>query len=890
MTSQVLQEWFQTLTSLTEPAGTELDTHRSKTVATLAGLKSHGDVAKALDAIQDLKILSTESEKALKHLEIRVKENEAIATEVERLITSPASAQDAFDRCRQLNAFTDETSAHSADSALVELFSELWFYQSFPELPRFNNAGRDLLKHCFGWQPESQDPAEVYRSFCETARKIEPELTHFDSVANWFKETGACLVASPLLQLCASAEPLGERALTQYSSYIGETLRSDLSRVANRRLAPNTQIKTRDSGLEVWIEWALASNSLTVGVWINQRGLLAGLKPQPGSQHAERAKMLRLAQQRTESSDFDIYDLGTGNYGTDVGFAATSKDYVVGQWVELSDSEPLDLRNTMLTVTSKLQPLIDSLEMRGRTPDVQVENTELTALVEQFLTEELYPTSQDERHKAARIEFSEALQPNNILAIDKATFRKIYASRFGTPGVQTHLNNLIREADETEYQNVLETLAWLIWGEGSDVTRVENLLSGDRKISGLGEGVTMKLLAIAHPDRYVPIYPWGGASGKLKVLQALGITIPEGSLAQRHVESSQQIHSLLNPYFNEDTWAMSRFSRWLLDRETVAAIEHNPIETRLEELRLQTLVAQTDINEIVELLDEKGQIVFYGPPGTGKTFFARKLAEALAPGEDQRKIVQFHPSTSYEDFVEGFRPEAGESGSINYRLTPGPLVLIAEEARRQPRLDHVMVIDEINRANLAKVFGELLYLLEYRDEEISTNYRPEELFSLPPNVKFIATMNTADRSIAMIDAALRRRFHFIPFFPNEGPVAGLLGRWFGDHEQQSLWIADLIDQVNGDLIEVLGDSHLQIGPSYFMKVGLTEKKLEQIWRYNVEPLIEDQLFGRTEDIAHFQFTSVMNRYRKASEEAASAEPVDAGDGEQPSGDAGDTSD
>jgi 5-methylcytosine-specific restriction enzyme B len=88
-----------------------------------------------------------------------------------------------------------------------------------------------------------------------------------------------------------------------------------------------------------------------------------------------------------------------------------------------------------------------------------------------------------------------------------------------------------------------------------------------------------------------------------------------------------------------------------------------------------------------------------------------------------------------------------------------------------------MVIDELNRANLPRVFGELLFLLEYRNESVRTLYRPEDAFELPSNLWFIGTMNTADRSIALVDAALRRRFHFIPFFPNHGPMEGLLERW-----------------------------------------------------------------------------------------------------------------
>ena len=141
--------------------------------------------------------------------------------------------------------------------------------------------------------------------------------------------------------------------------------------------------------------------------------------------------------------------------------------------------------------------------------------------------------------------------------------------------------------------------------------------------------------------------------------------------------------------------------------------------------------------------------------------------------------MQFHPATTYEDFFEGLRPQLTDAGQVTYERTSGPLVAIAEQAAAHEGEDrtYVLVIDEINRANLPKVFGELLFLLENRKKSARTLYRPEEPFRLPANLKLIGTMNTADRSIALIDAAMRRRFHFVPFFPHDGMMKNLLRRW-----------------------------------------------------------------------------------------------------------------
>lgn len=281
----------------------------------------------------------------------------------------------------------------------------------------------------------------------------------------------------------------------------------------------------------------------------------------------------------------------------------------------------------------------------------------------------------------------------------------------------------------------------------------------------------------------------------------------------------------------------------------------------LAELADELLLERSFLQELVDLINDKGQIVLYGPPGTGKTFVARRLARALAQDADDRwALVQFHPSMSYEDFFEGYRPEILSKGRMAYRLVPGPLAIMVGRAEADPDNDYLIVIDEINRANLPKVLGELLFLLEYRKEAVRTLYRPDAPFSLPRNLKFIGTMNTADRSIALIDSALRRRFHFIPFFPHEGAMAGLLGRWFERNGGPS-WVADLVDAVNAELQEKLGGPHLQIGPSHFMRPNLDGVALERIWTYNVYPFIEEQLWGQVAEIAKYTWKSVLARLR-----------------------------
>ena len=263
-----------------------------------------------------------------------------------------------------------------------------------------------------------------------------------------------------------------------------------------------------------------------------------------------------------------------------------------------------------------------------------------------------------------------------------------------------------------------------------------------------------------------------------------------------------------------------------------------------------------ELRNIERLLDDKRQVIFQGPPGTGKTYVARKLAACLAGSDERVRLVQFHPSYAYEDFVQGFRPTL-EGGQPGFTLRDGPLLEAAKRAREEPDTRHFLVIDEINRGNLAKVFGELYFLLEYRDHKMRLLYA-DRPFSLPANLFIIGTMNTADRSIALVDLALRRRFHFAEFHPDTPPVKGLLRRWLAENKPDMAQVAALVDRAN----EKLGDRHAAIGPSYFMKDGLNEETLSLIWQHNVLPYIEEHLYGERDRLRKFALDELRRDVRQ----------------------------
>lgn len=257
-----------------------------------------------------------------------------------------------------------------------------------------------------------------------------------------------------------------------------------------------------------------------------------------------------------------------------------------------------------------------------------------------------------------------------------------------------------------------------------------------------------------------------------------------------------------------------------------------------------TCLNEAELKRWIRAINRKGQAILYGSPGTGKTFIAEKLAQHLIGGGNGfSELVQFHPAYSYEDFIQGIRPQ-NEDGKLSYPLVPGRFVQFCKEAENRQGIC-VFIIDEINRANLAQVFGELMYLLEYRDKEIPL--AGGNKFRIPANVRIIGTMNTADRSIALVDYALRRRFAFIELRPNYD----LLRRY---HQKTGLVVEGLIQTLQR-LNQTINDKNYEIGISFFLTDKLSED-IEDIWCMEIEPYLEEYFFNQLEKVNEFRWEKV----------------------------------
>ena len=256
----------------------------------------------------------------------------------------------------------------------------------------------------------------------------------------------------------------------------------------------------------------------------------------------------------------------------------------------------------------------------------------------------------------------------------------------------------------------------------------------------------------------------------------------------------------------------------------------------------EVYMSASDLQKLKALIKKKQNIILQGAPGVGKTFTAERLAYTLMGEIDKQRVemVQFHQNYSYEDFILGYKPNV-DGG---FELKHGVFYKFCKKALNTPDKDFFFIIDEINRGNLSKIFGELLMLIEnsYRGKEIKLAYT-DELFTVPKNLYIIGMMNTADRSLAMIDYALRRRFSFFEMYPGfatEGFKSYQLS--LGNEKLDKLiqGIQALNEAISSD--DSLGNGFC-IGHSYFCnQTEFSMEWLENVVEYDIEPMLKEYWF------------------------------------------------
>jgi len=313
-----------------------------------------------------------------------------------------------------------------------------------------------------------------------------------------------------------------------------------------------------------------------------------------------------------------------------------------------------------------------------------------------------------------------------------------------------------------------------------------------------------------------------------------------------------------NPMLSPRSNFRSRDKVRHLSEEDLGLAPERVSDEDVSDLSEGTGFPEDDIGQWIRSINRKKQAIFYGPPGTGKTYMAERVADILVEGGDgEVEILQLHSAYSYEDFVQGIRPVSNEDDELRYPVVQARFLDFCEIAREKNG-PCVMILDEINRADLSAVFGELMHLLEYREKSMKLAQKDVEAddsddeFSIPDNVYILGTMNTADRSIALVDFALRRRFAFLPVWPE----MEVLRNYHDDTGHDVSGLIDVIEEIN----ETIGDRNFHLGITYFMDEDLDEN-IEDIWKLEVKPYLDEYFFDSPEKADRFDWETVESRVR-----------------------------
>ena len=414
-----------------------------------------------------------------------------------------------------------------------------------------------------------------------------------------------------------------------------------------------------------------------------------------------------------------------------------------------------------------------------------------------------------------------------LLSQYELMFAKTFLDRCDADDCRRHCLDLLHGAGDLE-SRIRSFHDW------SEVRLVEE--TGDK--SGINPTAISYLLAVVDPQRYAFCKP---SVYKAAAKALLGHH--ESDRTKRILHSTAFYQAALKLFREKYQLPFGDLLHVHIAFFMVRAYEKDyPGWTGLDEQEPGTGPPPTD--DLDDLLLSRKNVVLYGPPGTGKTYRALELAKKwkAANGEESVDQLTFHPSCSYEDFIEGYRPDEGGK----FGLRDGLLVQVSDKARSEPDRNFLLLIDEINRGDVARILGELITLIEADKRcEAAASKLPysQKSFWVPPNLHLLGTMNTADRSISLMDIAIRRRFCFREFRPDPEVFAESPRHL---REVEGISLGNLLVGMNKRLVDAGVDRDRAIGHSYFLIPTQSPQPLTVLrdkLRYDVLPLIEEYCYA-----------------------------------------------
>ena len=460
-------------------------------------------------------------------------------------------------------------------------------------------------------------------------------------------------------------------------------------------------------------------------------------------------------------------------------------------------------------------------------------NPNLSDLIKLFMRELDGKVLQElqEHHNRRYKNVQDILTKDNLATLSESDMRKILDDTDAARGMKMTIGSIIPKNDGIE--KFKEKLINLLDKTDRNETDINKLI---KSFKGMGPGILSELLCLKDPNKF-----WITNKVTDEYFSLMGIDIKSGIPRGKKGDDGlkyvamephlQKIRDMLkdNGFQNATFLDADMFAYWTtLWSPTPPELQEPPFEP------------------LHEAFTHTKNVILYGPPGTGKTYQACKFIKEFLKNRDEIKqyyeFVTFHQSYGYEDFIEGLKPIV-KGGNISYDIEPGVFKQFCDKAKNDKKNNYLFVIDEINRGNISKIFGELITLIEddKRNKiQAKLPYSKTE-FTVPSNIYILGTMNTADRSIALLDIALRRRFTFLELMPDSSLL---------NHEIDNLDIGVLLAELNKNVTKSIDREH-QIGHSYFFEVVAQIKKgelesakkgLHFVWYRKIIPLLQEYFY------------------------------------------------